>query len=131
MSTKPLDSIPRIKKIVGIRIEGVVYSMKNGKTPSRHGRGMIKHPYALKFEEDFLYQVKPHQKLGLGSIDQPLRVTVRIYYPSMRQDADAEIIFDLLQKAGVIANDRYIREKHIYAGIDTKNPCCHIVVEEI
>ena len=123
--------LPVVKKIVGLRIEGQCYSMKNSKGISKHG-GMFKNAKALKFEEDFLYQIKPHQKLRLGSIEQPLRVTVRIYYPSYRQDADAEIIFDLLQKAGVISNDRYIREKHIYAHVDKSiDPCCHIVVEEL
>ena len=119
-----------VKRIVGLRIEGTCYSMKNSKGYSRNG-GTFKNPKALRFEQDFMLQVKPHQKLGLGSLEQPLRVTVRIYYPSYRQDADAELIFDLLQHAGVIANDRYIREKHIYAYIDKANPCCHIVVEEI
>ncbi len=93
---------------------------------------MLKHPKARVFERDFLLQTPRSAKKALGGPKRPLRATVRVFYPSMRQDADVEIVFDLLQKSGVVRNDRYIREKHIYAHqLDKKNPRVEIEVGEI
>jgi Holliday junction resolvase RusA-like endonuclease len=119
------------KRGIGLVIFGQCYSMKNSKIPRRNAPGMLKHPKARQFERDFLFQVPPHKQLGLGSRTEPLRATVRVFYPSRRQDADVELVFDLLQKAHVIRNDRYIIEKHIYAEVDAKNPRVEILVEEI
>jgi Holliday junction resolvase RusA-like endonuclease len=127
-------SEPDKSKIVrGVRlvIWGQCYSMKNSKIPRRNAPGMVKHPKARQFEHDFLAQVDRSRQLELGSRTKPLRATVRVFYPSRRQDADVELVFDLLQKAHVIRNDRYITEKHIYAGVDKKNPRVEIEVEEI
>lgn len=106
--------------------------MKNSKIPRKYGRGMVKHPKARAFEADFIAQVPASAKVGLGSKSRLLRSTIAVYYPSWRQDVDVELIYDLLQKSGVVANDRYIREKHVYgAQIDPVNPRVEIEIEEI
>lgn len=120
-----------MNRSVGLVIFGQCYSMKNSKIPRRNAPGMLKHPKARRFESDFMVQVLPHHKLELGSKARPLRATVRVFYPSRRQDLDAELIFDLLQKSHVILNDRYVREKHLFALVDTKNPRCEIEIQEI
>lgn len=117
---------------VRFTILGVCYSMKNGKIPRKNAPGMLKHPKCRRFEQDFLIQVPRSAKRALGSIKRPLRATVRVFYPTFQQDADVEVVFDLLQKSGVVRNDRYIREKHIYAHqVDKKNPRVEIEVSEI
>ena len=123
---------PRGLASVAFVVQGVCYSMKNSKIPRRYGRGMVKHPKAVAFERDFLAQVPPSAKLGLGSKTRPLRVNIGVYYPSWRQDVDVALVYDCLQAAGVVSNDRWIREQHVYgAQIDNKNPRVEITVEEI
>ncbi len=115
---------------VRMTIYGACYSLKNGKILAR-GR-TIKNPKAAKFERDFALQIPPeYRKLRMGDKHQPLRTHVSVWYPSHRQDLDASIIYDCLQTAGVISNDRYCREKHEYAHVDAKNPRVDITVEYI
>lgn len=111
---------------VSFVIIGQCYSMKNSKM--KH----IKHPKARKFEQDFALQVPVEAKRNLGSKDVLLRAIISVWYPSWRQDADFALIEDLLQKTGVVSNDRWIREKHYYAcAIDPVNPRAEITIEEI
>jgi len=115
-----------MKRRITLVIFGHCYSMKNSKI-----FGRFKHPKARKFEQDFMIQVRPEHRQELGRKGQPLRATVRAFYPSFRQDLDCELVFDLLQKSHVVLNDRYIREKHTYAEVDTKNPRVEIEIEEV
>lgn len=106
-------------------VYGQCYSMKNSKM--KH----IKHPKALKFEQDFALQVPVEAKVGLGSRECLLRAIVTVYYPSWRQDGDFALVYDLLQKTGVVSNDRWIREKHEFTEVDPKNPRVEITLEEM
>ncbi len=118
---------PALTASVSFTVLGQCYSSKNSK--AKYG---VKHPKATAFERDFAYQVPVEAKRGLGSKDRLLRAIITVYYPSWRQDADFNLIEDLLQKTGVVSNDRWIREKHYYAAaIDPKNPRCEITIEEI
>lgn len=116
---------------VSFLVYGNCYSMKNNKRPRKNSRAMIKHPKALKFEQDFALQVPVVAKRGLGSRESLLRAIVTVYYPSWRQDVDFALIYDLLQKTGVVSNDRWIRERHEYGEVDPKNPRVEITVEEL
>ena len=61
-----------------------------------------------------------------------LAITCAIWYPSMRQDVDAELVCDLAQKAGIVKNDRDFWYKHFYrAGIDKNNPRVDIEICEV
>lgn len=73
-----------------------------------------------------------------------LRITIRIYYTSERPDLDESLILDIMQSRwtgkgkkrrvcwpGVYVNDRQIREKHIYWGIDQERPRSEISIEPI
>ena len=128
--TQPVSAFA-VSRSVQLTIFGQCYSMKNSKMPRKNAPGMLKHPKARRFEHDFMLQIQPHQRKQLGSKFKPLRAIVTVFYPSRRQDLDCELIFDLLQKAYVIRNDRYIREKHTFAEVDAKNPRCEITIEEI
>ncbi len=67
----------------------------------------------------------------LGSLESPLRAHVSVFYPSRRSDLDCALVYDCLQQFGVIANDRFIVEKHEFLHIDKQNPRVEITVEEI
>jgi hypothetical protein len=89
---------------------------------------------------------------------RPVRVTIRIFYRTELPDLDESVVLDVLQSKfvkvidryehvgegqyrkvlarkqlwrGVYLNDRQVREKHIYHGIDKKNPRAEIEVELI
>lgn len=57
-------------------------------------------------------------------------VTIRIWYASRRPDLDESLILDLLQEVAY-KNDRQVKEKHIYWGLDRENPRCEIEISEI
>lgn len=45
-----------------------------------------------------------------------------VWYASRRPDLDESLVMDVLQKAGIIKNDRQIKEKHVYWRLDKENP---------
>jgi Holliday junction resolvase RusA-like endonuclease len=57
-------------------------------------------------------------------------VTIRIWYASRRPDLDESLILDLLQEVAY-KNDRQVKEKHIYWGLDKENPRCEIEVSAL
>jgi hypothetical protein len=112
----------------------------------KHARRMIlrKGDKALSYERDALRQIPPAARQRL---DGPVAVTLRIWYSTERPDLDESIVLDVLQdrwtksrdpreqrqlvQAGVIKNDRQVREKHVFHGVDRANPRCEIVVEPL
>lgn len=103
----------------------------------------IKSKEALAYERDALRQIPPAARRRL---EGPLRMTIGIWYASERPDLDESLILDVLQdrwqrdkrtgervlvQAGVYRNDRQVRERHVYHGIDRANPRAEIVIEPI
>jgi Holliday junction resolvase RusA-like endonuclease len=118
--------------VISLTIYGALASMKNRRIPTKRNPYVtIPNKSAQSFARTFLEQVPRSACRCIGSLKRPLRAKVTVYYPSMRSDVDAELVFDLLQKAGVIRNDRYIREKHIIGRIDKESPRVEIEVEEM
>lgn len=92
-----------------------------------HGRpAIIKSDKARKYAADAELQVRKCSPLLSGR----LRATIRIYYATERPDLDESVILDVLQ-GRVYANDRQVRERHVYHGIDRQNPRAEILIEEI
>lgn len=104
---------------------------------------VIKSKEARAYEHDALRQIPPAARVRL---DGPVRVTMRLFYASERPDLDESIVLDVLQdrwakvkdrhseqrelvQAGVYRNDRQVREKHVYWGLDKENPRAEILVE--
>ena len=105
--------------------------MKNRRIPTKHNPYVTVPNAACKqFERDFCQQLPKSARRAIGSLERPLRAHVVIYYPSMRNDVDAELLFDLLQKYGVVRNDRYIRDKRIIGRVDKKCPRVEIEIFE-
>ncbi|QDP58334.1 MAG: putative endodeoxyribonuclease [Prokaryotic dsDNA virus sp.] len=86
----------------------------------------IKSDKARAFEASVKQQVKALPRL----MTEKLVVFIRIFYASERPDLDESIILDALQGL-VYANDRQVREKHVYHDIDRKNPRFEIVVRPL
>lgn len=85
---------------------------------------VIKSQKALDYSDEFRKQVRPGQLL-----EGDLAVTMRIHYASRRPDLDESLILDLLQGVAY-KNDRQVREKHIFWGLDRENPRCEILVQK-
>jgi Holliday junction resolvase RusA-like endonuclease len=77
----------------------------------------IKSVKALSYADAFNLQVQPVEPLLEGE----LAVTMHIHYASQRPDLDESLILDLLQ-GKLYANDRQVRERHVYHFIDKLNP---------
>ena len=85
---------------------------------------MIKSQKALSYSDMFKQQVTPLQPLMTGD----LVVVMNIFYSTRRPDLDESLILDLLQGV-VYTNDRQVKEKHIYWGLDKECPRAEIIVE--
>jgi hypothetical protein len=100
---------------------------------------------ALDYEADALKQIPPRFRQQL---EGPVRVTLKIFYASERPDLDESIVLDVLQnryqsfgkgearkrelvQKGVYLNDRQVREKHVFHGIDRANPRTEVLVEPL
>ena len=92
--------------------------VKFGKRPAS-----IKSDKARAFEASVKQQVQELPRL----MTEKVVVFIKIFYASERPDLDESIILDALQGL-VYANDRQVREKHVYHEIDRKNPRFEIVV---
>jgi hypothetical protein len=108
----------------------------------------IKSPAALQFERDALLQIPAAARVRF---EGPVCVTLRMFYASQLPDLDESLILDVLQdqyahrergrgngtekrerhlvQSGVYRNDRQVREKHVYHGIDKANPRVEVCVE--
>jgi Holliday junction resolvase RusA-like endonuclease len=60
----------------------------------------------------------------------PLRASIWIHYASERPDLDESVILDVLQ-GKIYANDRQVREKHIFHAIDRINPRAVVLIEAL
>jgi hypothetical protein len=87
---------------------------------------LIKSQKALDYSEYFRQQITPITPLMSGDI----RMHITIYYASRRPDLDESLILDLLQGL-VYVNDRQVKERHTYWGLDPKNPRTEIIIEQL
>jgi Holliday junction resolvase RusA-like endonuclease len=87
---------------------------------------LIKSSKALNYSQHFKRQTRPIEPL----IETDVRVTMKIFYASRRPDLDESLILDLLQGV-VYVNDRQVKEKHIYWGLDKDCPRTEIAVEPL
>lgn len=103
---------------------------------------------ALTYEENALKQIPPKARVRLTA---RVKVTLRIFYSSERPDLDESIVLDVMQdrwrrpkrgpdnkpvprvlvQAGVYCNDRQVKEKHVYWGIDKLMPRTEVLIEAI
>jgi len=77
----------------------------------------IKSRKALGYKNTFQRQCPRLKEL----ITSDVSVEMLIYYASRRPDLDESLILDCME-GFIYANDRQVREKHMYWGLDKKNP---------
>lgn len=96
----------------------------------------IKSKKALDYKKFFLWQVAEQMRLNCtkNGLQVPpftcnVIVEMTIFYASRRPDLDESLILDLLQ-GFAYENDRQVKEKHIYWGLDKENPRTQIKISE-
>tara|TARA_R110000824_G_scaffold17145_15_gene70091 strand:+ start:1237 stop:1617 length:381 start_codon:yes stop_codon:yes gene_type:complete len=88
---------------------------------------VIKSKKALDYCKNFERQVKPPAEPIVGDV----KLSVTIWYKTRRPDLDPSLIMDLLQKVGVIQNDRQIKEIHAFHALDKEEPRALIAIEKL
>jgi|TARA_R110000751_G_scaffold58751_3_gene123791 Holliday junction resolvase RusA-like endonuclease len=78
----------------------------------------IKSKKALDYCKEFESQVVPPLEPICGDV----KMAITIWYKTRRPDLDPSLIMDLLQKVGVIENDRQIKEIHAVHQLDREFP---------
>jgi Holliday junction resolvase RusA-like endonuclease len=118
--------------------ELVTRRVKNKDTGKASTRPMfIKSEKARDYETSARKQIPPKARVRL---EGPVRVIIRIWYASERPDLDESVLLDCLQdrkvegaivQHGVYRNDRQVRQKFVFHGIDRANPRAHVIVEPL
>ena len=85
----------------------------------------IKSKKALDYVKEFQKQIPKIDPLT----ENYVKVEMMIYYASRRPDLDESLILDCMQNY-VYYNDRQVKEKHIYWGLDKERPRTIIRVSE-
>ena len=121
------DDTTELQSLVQI-IFGEPASKANSRRVVRFGSmsRLIKSQKALNYSDAFRQQCQPLATLMTGD----LRVTLHIYYASRRPDLDESLILDLMQGL-IYENDRQVKERHAYWGLDPENPRAEILIEKI
>lgn len=90
----------------------------------------IKSPKARAYERNAIPQAMAQARRVGWRVHETgrMRVEMRIFYATERPDLDESVVLDILQGIAY-ANDRQVREKHVYHAIDAKNPRAEIIVE--
>lgn len=109
-------------------IYGEPASKANSRKMVRFGNmpRLIKSDKARAYAVTFQQQCKEITPLMSGD----LRVTMWIFYASRRPDLDDSLILDLMQGL-IYENDRQVKERHLYWGLDPERPRAEIIIERV
>lgn len=103
----------------------------------------VKSKVALAYERAALQQIPAPARARLVG---PVRVTLRLFYKTELSDMDESLLLDVMQdqwarprkgaprvlvQKGVYRNDRQVRERHVFHGIDRANPRAEVLVEPL
>lgn len=119
-------------------IEFVIFGEPASKANSRRIAVVNRKPRVIKSAKALFYGLNALRQIPVFArkrLEGPVSVSMTIFYATERPDLDESLILDLLQdihsgsgesrkliQAGVYRNDRQVREKHIYHGIDRDSP---------
>lgn len=103
-----------------ITVLGALASKSNGRQISRSGGKTIvrKSDTALQYVDDFLKQVRRPKTAYKGWV----KFLVVVYYEDLRRDLDIALLQDMLQKVGIIKNDRQVTEIFTWRRLSKKRP---------
>ena len=102
-------------------------------TNKRTGRPMVLSSNKTRqYEKDFAAQIMEKHR-EIKDYDGPLSVVLKVYANSRRQDIDSfpKVVFDCLQKNGVIKNDNRIEHMVVTREVDKENPRVEIAISAI
>lgn len=127
MSINDSDGTTELQAL-SITIFGEPASKANSRKFVRFGNTprLIKSKKALNYSEAFKQQCPKLPVLMIGD----LRVSLTIFYASRRPDLDETLILDLMQGL-IYENDRQVKERHAYWGLDPDCPRAEILIETI
>lgn len=103
-------------------------SLKNNFGVTKTGHFYTK-PAIKQWQENAVKQILGKHRYCFEPSDELVYRSVT-YYPNRRRDLDREAVWDVLQKAGVIHNDRQFVEEHNYKRFDKANPRVEIEIEK-
>lgn len=117
--------VGRLPEAIGFVILGEPVSKANSRqlVLIRGLPRIIKSAKAQRYVRDAQRQLFKLPTLLAG----PLAVTIRMFYATERPDLDESLVLDVLQ-GKIYANDRQVREKHVFHAIDRANPRAEITV---
>ena len=106
-------------------IYGEPASKANSRKIVNFGKRMalIKSQKARDYEKLFANQCPTLKNL----IETDVKVELIIHYASRRPDLDESVILDCMQ-GKIYVNDRQVKQKHIYWGLDRDRPRTHVRV---
>ena len=109
-------------------ILGEPASKSNSRKIVNFGKRMalIKSQKARNYEKMFADQCPVLKNL----IENDVKVELIIYYASRRPDLDESVILDCMQ-GKIYVNDRQVKQKHIYWGLDKDRPRTHVRVSPL
>jgi hypothetical protein len=109
----------------------IIYGEPASKSNSRRLVSIRGRPAVIKSSKALAYaKMFKQQCVRKKLLEGDVAVHMTIYYASRRPDLDESLILDLLQDVAY-ANDRQVKEKHIYWGLDKTDPRCEIRVEQM
>jgi len=88
--------------------------------------GVIKSQKARDYEKNFAEQCPTLENL----IENDVKVELIVYYASRRPDLDESVILDCMQ-GKIYVNDRQVKQKIVYWGLDRDTPRTHIRVSTL
>jgi hypothetical protein len=109
-------------------IYGEPASKANSRRIVRFGKRLasIKSEKARNYEKIFEKQCPQLDIL----LEKDLKVELIIYYASRRPDLDESVILDCMQ-GKIYVNDRQVKQKFVYWGLDRSTPRTHIRVSTL
>lgn len=128
-----------ITLMISFTILGEPASKSNSRRLVKFGNrpAIIKSKKANDFESSAILQIPSHAKQMIAG---DVSATIKIYYASRRPDLDESVLLDVMQakyikgelvRKGIYKNDRQVKEKHIYHGIDKSNPRAEIEIKAL
>ena len=118
----------KTQKKINFIIEGEPASKSNSRKIVNFGKrfGVIKSDKARNYEKDFANQCPTLENL----IENDVKVELIVYYASRRPDLDESVVLDCMQ-GKIYVNDRQVKQKHIYWGLDRERPRTHVRVSPL
>lgn len=121
-----LEVVKIFSRMNELLVHGEIFGhLPSGKNNYRIvGKRMIKDINVSAYERDAIPQLTVlKNRTGVKDIDFDVALIAKVWFRSHRRDVDTILFCDLLQKSGIIKNDRSIKIK-IMNGVDVdpKNP---------